>query len=70
MTETARFKASQPTVLVTGSNRGLGLAFTEQYAALGWNVLATCRDPGAASDLRALASTFPATPARDSRRHP
>ena len=60
MTETARFEASQPTVLITGSNRGLGLAFTEQYAAKGWNVLATCRDLGAASDLRALASTFPA----------
>ncbi len=30
-----------PTVLITGSNRGIGLAFARQYAEKGWNVIAT-----------------------------
>lgn len=32
-----------PTVLVTGANRGLGLEFARQYAAEGWEVIATTR---------------------------
>ena len=44
-----------PTVLVTGANRGLGLCFARQYAAAGWRVLATCRDPDAADALKELA---------------
>jgi NAD(P)-dependent dehydrogenase (short-subunit alcohol dehydrogenase family) len=48
--------AAQPgTVLVTGSNRGLGLEFVAQYAAAGWTVIATARDPDGATELRALA---------------
>ena len=43
-------------VLVTGANRGLGLEFTKQYAADGWNVLACCRDPQQASALQAIAN--------------
>jgi NAD(P)-dependent dehydrogenase (short-subunit alcohol dehydrogenase family) len=43
-----------PQVLITGANRGLGLEFARQYAADGWNVVATCRDPDAAAELRAL----------------
>lgn len=43
-----------PTTLITGANRGLGLEFARQYAADGWDVIATCRDPQAATDLRAL----------------
>ncbi len=43
-----------PSVLVTGSNRGIGLEFVRQYAAGGWRVFATCRDPGRADDLEAL----------------
>jgi NAD(P)-dependent dehydrogenase (short-subunit alcohol dehydrogenase family) len=43
-----------PTVLITGASRGLGLEFARQYAADGWTVLATCRDPAAATELRAL----------------
>ena len=42
-------------VLITGANRGLGLEFTKQYAADGWNVLACCRHPQSALDLQALA---------------
>ena len=34
-----------PTVLITGANRGLGLDFARQYAADGWTVIATCRNP-------------------------
>ena len=45
-----------PTVLITGGNRGLGLEFTRQYAAMGWNVIATARKPDAAEALQALAA--------------
>ncbi|MCC5950890.1 MAG: SDR family NAD(P)-dependent oxidoreductase [Acidimicrobiia bacterium] len=41
-----------PTALITGANRGLGLGFTEWYADHGWRVIATCRDPAAATDLQ------------------
>jgi NAD(P)-dependent dehydrogenase (short-subunit alcohol dehydrogenase family) len=34
-----------PTILITGANRGLGLEFVRQYAADGWRVLATVREP-------------------------
>lgn len=43
-----------PTVFITGANRGLGLEFASQYAAAGWRVIATCRDPGKADDLKAV----------------
>jgi NAD(P)-dependent dehydrogenase (short-subunit alcohol dehydrogenase family) len=44
-------------VLITGANRGLGLEFTKQYAAAGWNVLACCRHPQSAMALQAIAAT-------------
>jgi len=47
----------QPTVLITGSNRGLGLAFARHYAAEGWNVIATARSPDRAHELAALAAS-------------
>ena len=40
------------TVLVTGANRGLGLEFVRQLSARGDEVIATCRDPEAAAELR------------------
>jgi NAD(P)-dependent dehydrogenase (short-subunit alcohol dehydrogenase family) len=43
-----------PTVLITGASRGLGFEFARQYAADGWDVIATCRDPARAESLRAL----------------
>jgi len=43
-----------PTVLVTGANRGLGLEFVRQYAADGWRVLAACRKPAAAAELKEI----------------
>ena len=44
------------TVLITGSNRGIGLEFARQFAEAGWNVIATTRHPASADDLRRLAS--------------
>lgn len=44
-----------PTVVVTGANRGLGLAWATKYAQRGWNVVATARRPDEARDLAALA---------------
>jgi len=43
-----------PSVLVTGSNRGIGLEFVRQYAAEGWRVHAACRRPEAARELAAV----------------
>lgn len=43
-----------PTLLITGANRGLGLEFVRQYAADGWRVIAACRKPDTADDLRAV----------------
>jgi NAD(P)-dependent dehydrogenase (short-subunit alcohol dehydrogenase family) len=43
-----------PSVLITGANRGIGLEFARQYAADGWKVVATARDPSAATDLNAI----------------
>ena len=47
------------TVLITGANRGLGLEFCKQYAAEGWQVLACCRMPQAATELASLAERNP-----------
>lgn len=44
------------TVFITGTNRGIGLEFTKQYTEAGWDVLACCRKPAAASELNALAA--------------
>ena len=41
-------------VLLTGANRGIGLEFARQLAARGDRVVATCRNPDAAPELRAL----------------
>lgn len=47
--------ADAGTVLVTGANRGIGLALAEAYAARRWTVIATARQPAEAEALRALA---------------
>ncbi|SMF48073.1 NAD(P)-dependent dehydrogenase, short-chain alcohol dehydrogenase family [Tistlia consotensis] len=43
-----------PSVLVTGANRGLGLAFVESFAADGWRVHACCRHPEKCRPLQDL----------------
>ncbi len=43
-----------PNVLVTGANRGIGLEFARQYAADGWGVTATAREPANADELTAI----------------
>jgi NAD(P)-dependent dehydrogenase (short-subunit alcohol dehydrogenase family) len=48
--------ADSPTVLISGSNRGIGFEFAKQYAEKGWNVIATARKPGKAEDLKQLAA--------------
>ena len=45
----------KPIVLITGSNRGIGFEFVEQFTTHGWNVIATTRNPEKAEDLKALA---------------
>lgn len=51
---------ARPTILLTGSNRGVGLALAKEYAGQGWNVIATCRNPREAVELQALAADNPA----------
>ena len=48
---------AKPTVLITGSSRGIGLELARQYAQRGWGVIATCRTPQRAADLQALAKS-------------
>ncbi len=57
---TAESDMAKRTVLITGSNRGIGLEFVRQYAAAGWQVIATCRAPDTAEELKELASNNPA----------
>lgn len=48
-----------PTVLITGSNRGIGLQFTRSFLSDGWQVIACCREPGQATELQALGAGHP-----------
>jgi NAD(P)-dependent dehydrogenase (short-subunit alcohol dehydrogenase family) len=41
-------------ILVTGSNRGIGLEFVRQYLRIGCTVIATCRKPDESSELQDL----------------
>lgn len=50
--------AAAETVLITGSNRGIGLELARVYAERGWNVIATCRTPSQATDLQAIAAEY------------
>ena len=45
---------ANPTILITGANRGIGLELSEQFAEDGWQVLACCRNPADAGQLQAL----------------
>lgn len=52
------YSVDAPTVLITGSNRGIGLELARQYAAKNWNVIATCRNPDKADALNAIAADY------------
>jgi NAD(P)-dependent dehydrogenase (short-subunit alcohol dehydrogenase family) len=54
-----------PQVLVTGANRGIGLEFARQYAADGWAVIATAREPAGADELNSLGVTVEQLDMRD-----
>ncbi len=43
------------TILITGANRGIGLAFSRLYSEQGAQVLACCRQPEKADELQQLA---------------
>lgn len=43
-----------PTVLITGTGRGLGLEFARAYAAEGWTVIGTVRHPTGADELKKI----------------
>lgn len=45
--------------LVTGANRGIGLAFVRRLLARGDRVVAACRHPGKATALNTLAGEYP-----------
>lgn len=42
------------TVLITGCNRGIGLACVDHYKREGWHVIATARNPETAEELNVL----------------
>jgi NAD(P)-dependent dehydrogenase (short-subunit alcohol dehydrogenase family) len=45
-------------ILVTGSDRALGLQWARQYAQAGWRVHATCRHPEDAHELKELVAQY------------
>lgn len=52
-------KTGKTTVLITGANRGLGFEFARQYAQRDWRIIATCRNPAKAEQLKTLAADNP-----------
>jgi NAD(P)-dependent dehydrogenase (short-subunit alcohol dehydrogenase family) len=46
------------TVLITGANTGIGLAFAKEYAAKSWTVIATHHQSGTPADLAELAKKY------------
>ena len=50
--------AAAETVLITGSNSGIGLEFAKRYAARGWRVIATHRRDSVPDSLQALADEY------------
>ena len=46
------------TILITGANRGLGLEFCRQYSQQGARIIACCRQPETATELKILAQSY------------
>src|ERR1700729_3823238 len=51
--------ARAETVLITGSNQGIGLEFAKEDAARGWTVIATHRRTSTPEELAKLAAQYP-----------
>ena len=49
----------QPSILITGANRGLGLGLVTSFLAQGWYVIGTYRSLASAADLQALQQDYP-----------
>nr|WP_039849636.1 SDR family oxidoreductase [Grimontia indica] len=45
-------------MLITGANRGIGLALTQRYLDAGWHVDACCRQPFEAAELNSLTTKY------------
>lgn len=54
-------RAKNPTVVITGASRSIGLEFTRQYLERGAMVFATCRNPERAEGLQTLKEQHPDT---------
>jgi len=52
------FAASAQTVLITGSNSGIGYEYARQYAADGWDVIATHRRDSVPDSLARLSAEY------------
>ena len=51
--------SERPLALVTGANRGIGLELTQQLLRRAYRVVATCRSPDNATELRKIRQSFP-----------
>jgi NAD(P)-dependent dehydrogenase (short-subunit alcohol dehydrogenase family) len=47
-------QAEKLTILITGANRGIGLALAEKFSSNGFDVIATARKPDKAAELKGL----------------
>ena len=54
-----------PTTLITGANRGIGLALVREFQSKGHTVIATARDPASAKDLKATGAELHALDVSD-----
>ena len=54
------------TIVITGANRGLGLELARSFAGRGHTVIAGCRDPDSATELRAVTPAVLAVDTGDS----
>ena len=51
------------TVLITGCSRGVGLGLVKEYLNRNFQVVATCRNPESATELRTVLSQYKQHPA-------